>query len=92
MLFSVFVARNFFSGNVPGSILLWSLAIVIMASQLISMVYDGMTPLNFPAVAMGFLYSIFLIKSLLGHFILGNAFFYALPLLVVFLIIQVAVG
>ena len=76
----------------PGELTLWVLALVIMASQIISLIYDGMTPLNFPAIGLGFVYSIFLIKSLLGHLAIGNILFYLLPILVVLLLVQIAVG
>ena len=92
-LFAAFVAWTFFRGGAPpGTITLWLFALVIFVSQIISLIFDGMTPLNFPGVALGFVYSIFLIKSLLGHFVLGNVMFYLLPVLIVLLIIQATVG
>ena len=92
VLFSAVVLRGFLSGAVPGTITLWAFALVVGTAQAFNVVYDGMTPLNFPGVAVGGLYSIFLIKTLLGHFAMSNFFFYVIPVMIVLFLIQAAVG
>ena len=86
------MTRIFLSGDVPSNIMLWSLALLVITSQIIHVVHHGMTPFSMPAVAVGIIFSTLLIKTLLGHFIFGNIIFYLLPVLIVLEIIKAAVG
>ncbi|MFH1786243.1 MAG: hypothetical protein ABH829_01120 [archaeon] len=80
------------SSATPNIAALWALGMLLILAQVIHVVHHGMSPIGLPAVAVGLIAGILLIKSLIGHIVLGSIVFYLLPVIIVLEVVKLLAG